>query len=401
MTMTKNQKTPKLRFPGFSGAWEKVRLSDVAGKGEYGLGAAAKKYDGETRYLRITDINDESHSFNTAFVTSSGIRNDLYLLKPNDFVVARTGASTGKSYLYDPDDGKVQFAGFLIRFRVNNADPQFVFAQTLRRTYQKWVAVVSARSGQPGINAEEYSGYEFYAPKKEEQEKIAEFLGVVDGRISALQKKVELMKKYKKGVMQKIFSQEIRFKNENGKDYPAWQVKLGNEIFQNVSERNNGQKLPILAITQDKGAVPRDQINYDISVTDASVDNYKVVRKGDFIISLRSFQGGIEYSDYDGICSPAYIILRSSVPIDKHFYKYFLKTRNYIQRLTRKLEGIRDGKMISFKYFSDASLPYPALQEQKKIANILTAIDEKINLTERELEQAKQFKKALLQQMFV
>ena len=114
--------------------------------------------------------------------------------------------------------------------------------------------------------------------------------------------------------------------------------------------------MPILAISQEYGAVPREMINYQISVTEKSIDGYKVVEKGDFIISLRSFQGGIEYSNYKGICSPAYIILRSKIDINDHFYKTYFKTNNYIQELCRKLEGIRDGKMISYKYFSEIKL---------------------------------------------
>ncbi|MDP4038366.1 MAG: restriction endonuclease subunit S, partial [bacterium] len=282
------------------------------------------------------------------------------------------------------------------------------FATDINIKFMKYIFDVLRLSKFAQVGAlPSYNGSDLYAIKvllpvsQKEQEKIAGFLGMVDDKISVLQKKKELLKKYKKGVMQAIFSQKIRFKDGDGKNYPDWEEKLGNDVFRSVTDRNNGHPLPILAITQDTGAVPRDQINYDISVTDASVENYKVVRKGDFIISLRSFQGGIEYSNYNGLCSPAYIILRASIKIDERFYKYFLKTKNYIQRLTKKLEGIRDGKMISFKYFSEVPLPYPMIEEQRKIAKFLTSLDDRIKLDESRLEQAKQFKKALLQQMFV
>ncbi|WPO81417.1 restriction endonuclease subunit S [Chryseobacterium sp. JJR-5R] len=155
-------------------------------------------------------------------------------------------------------------------------------------------------------------------------------------------------------------------------------MKFGNEIFQNISDKNHNSDLPILAITQEYGAIPRDLIDYKISVTDKSVDSYKVVQKGDFIISLRSFQGGIEYSEYQGICSPAYIILRPIITVDRIFYKYYLKTSKYITHLNRKLEGIRDGKMISYKYFSDISLPLPSIAEQNKISSFLFLIDSRI-----------------------
>ena len=210
-----------------------------------------------------------------------------------------------------------------------------------------------------------------------------------------------MLESYKKGVMQKIFSQEIRFKDEDGKDFPDWEFKRGNELFDSISNKKHNSDLPILAISQELGAVPREQINYKISVTNSSVSSYKIVEKGDFIISLRSFQGGIEYSNYKGICSPAYIILKSTKEINDYYFKVYFKTHKYIQQLTKKLEGIRDGKMISYKYFSEIKLPFPSIKEQNKIASFLSSIDKKIELVDFQLERNKEFKKGLLQQMFV
>lgn len=179
-----------------------------------------------------------------------------------------------------------------------------------------------------------------------------------------------------------------------------WIFFYGNELFEPISNKNHNSDLPILAISQEFGAVPRDLINYQISVTDKSVSSYKVVEKGDFIISLRSFQGGIEYSEYKGICSPAYIILRPKKEIQDYFFKYYLKTFRYIQHLQSKLEGIRDGKMISYKYFSEIKLPFPTLAEQQKIADFLIQIDNRIaQLTEKK-EHLEQYKKGITQKIF-
>ncbi|MCO5248428.1 MAG: restriction endonuclease subunit S [Chitinophagales bacterium] len=179
-----------------------------------------------------------------------------------------------------------------------------------------------------------------------------------------------------------------------------WNFFYGNELFEPISNKNHNSDLPILAISQEFGAVPRDLINYQISVTDKSVSSYKVVEKGDFIISLRSFQGGIEYSEYKGICSPAYIILRPKRDIEDYFFKYYLKTFRYIQHLQSKLEGIRDGKMISYKYFSEIKLPFPSLTEQKKITDFLIQIDNRIaQLTEKK-EHLELYKKGITQKIF-
>jgi type I restriction enzyme, S subunit len=179
-----------------------------------------------------------------------------------------------------------------------------------------------------------------------------------------------------------------------------WKFKFGNEVFEPISNKNHNSDLPILAISQEFGAVPRELINYQISVTEQSISTYKVVDIGDFIISLRSFQGGIEYSNYKGICSPAYIVLRPKIEIENKFFKYYLKTYNYIQKLQRTLEGIRDGKMISYKYFSEIKLPLPSQQEQKKIADFLIQIDSRIiQLTEKK-ENLEQYKKGITQRIF-
>lgn len=176
----------------------------------------------------------------------------------------------------------------------------------------------------------------------------------------------------------------------------------GDRLFESITNKNHNSDLPILAITQDQGAVPRDQIEYNVTVTDKSLSNYKVVEVGDFIISLRSFQGGIEYSRFRGICSPAYIILRKRKGcISELYYKYYLKTWKYIQSLNRNLEGIRDGKMISYSQFSSIKVPYPHLvEEQQKIADCLSSIDELIDAESRKLKALEKYKKGLMQKLF-
>ena len=192
---------------------------------------------------------------------------------------------------------------------------------------------------------------------------------------------------------------KLRFPEFQGNDID---FVHGNRLFESISNKNHNSDLPILAITQDQGAVPRDQIEYNITVTDKSLSNYKVVEVGDFIISLRSFQGGIEYSRFKGICSPAYIILRKRKEcISELYYKYYFKTWKYIQSLNRNLEGIRDGKMISYSQFSSIKVPYPCLfKEQQKIADCLSSIDELIDAESRKLNALEKYKKGLMQKLF-
>ncbi|QIE98389.1 restriction endonuclease subunit S [Pantoea stewartii] len=181
---------------------------------------------------------------------------------------------------------------------------------------------------------------------------------------------------------------------------PGWDAVYGNKAFEQVSNKDHNSDLPILAITQEYGAIPREIIDYNVSVTEKSVQSYKVVDVGDFIISLRSFQGGIEYSEYKGLCSPAYVILRNKRGIDKRFFKQYFKAKSFIRDLTKNLEGLRDGKMISYNQFSEVLLPKPSPEEQRKIANCLASIDELITLHTQKLDALKDYKKGLMQQLF-
>lgn len=184
------------------------------------------------------------------------------------------------------------------------------------------------------------------------------------------------------------------------RDTEEWEVLYGCNVFDQISNKNHNSDLPILAISQEYGAIPRDMIDYNVVVTDKSIESYKVVDIDDFIISLRSFQGGIEYSSYQGLCSPAYIVLRKKIDINNQFFKYYFKSYMFIQDLNKNLEGIRDGKMISYKQFSEILLPVPIPSEQKKIANCLDSLDNLINAVANKIETLKEYKKGLMQQLF-
>ena len=169
-------------------AWEQRKLGDVASSFDYGLNAAATEYDGQNKYLRITDIDDESHEFSKSDLTTPLANLAMsadYLLKEGDLLFARTGASVGKTYLYRQFDGMVYFAGFLIRARISEgADPEFAYQATLTDAYKKYVAITSQRSGQPGVNAQEYADYQLMIPSKTEQQQIGMTLRSLDTLIT-------------------------------------------------------------------------------------------------------------------------------------------------------------------------------------------------------------------------
>ena len=174
-------------------AWEQRKLGDVVSSFEYGLNVAAREYDGKNKYLRITDIDDVSRIFKEDTLTSPDTElteANNYLLQNGDILFARTGASVGKSYIYRESDGLVYFAGFLIRARIKEEfNHEFIFQNTLRAQYEKYVQITSQRSGQPGVNAQEYAEFAFLVPCYAEQKKIADFLHRLDTLITLHQRK--------------------------------------------------------------------------------------------------------------------------------------------------------------------------------------------------------------------
>lgn len=200
---------PEIRFKGFTDAWEQRKLSEMCGTFEYGLNAAAKEFDGKNKYIRITDIDDASREFLLSDLSSPDICLDgmsKYLLSSGDIVFARTGASVGKTYIYRENDGIVYFAGFLIRAKVNkDNDAEFVFQSTLSPSYEKYIRITSQRSGQPGVNAQEYSEYDLFVPSKEEQQRIGQFLRGIDNLITLHQRELEKLQNIKKSMLEKMF----------------------------------------------------------------------------------------------------------------------------------------------------------------------------------------------------
>jgi len=200
---------PEMRFKGFTEKWEDKKLGDVSLFLDYGLNASAKKFDGTNKYLRITDIDESSRSFIKNSLTSPDIHfenQNKYLLEYGDLLLARTGASVGKTYLYKQNEGKVYFAGFLIRARLKSSvNYQFIFQNTLTESYNRFIQITSQRSGQPGINAKEYSELSFKFPSFDEQQKIGAYFENLDHLIYQSQTKINKYKSIKQALLQKMF----------------------------------------------------------------------------------------------------------------------------------------------------------------------------------------------------
>lgn len=405
-------KTPKLRFPEFSGEWEETTLGNVSLKLDYGMGAAAKEYDGKNKYIRITDIDEETNKYNNKNIVSpEGELDSYYLVKEDDLLISRTGASTGKSYIYDINDGILYFAGFLIRARISKQyNSKFVFLQTMTSKYNRWVKIMSMRSGQPGINAKEYSEYKFYIPSLQEQQKIASFLSLVDKKIEKQSEKVEAIKEYKKGMMQKIFSREIRFKDDEGKEFPEWENRKLYEIVERITRKNKGilSNLP-LTISAQYGLVDQEKF-FNKTVASSNLEGYYLLYNGEFAYN-KSYSNGYPYGaikrldKYDmGVVSNLYICFKPKNEVSSEYILQYFETDNWHKEVSMiAVEGARNHGLlnISVTDFFETIHLIPSIKEQQKIANFLSTIDKKLEKEEEKLEALKTWKKGLLQQMFV
>lgn len=274
---------------------------------------------------------------------------------------------------------------------VKDGKSKFLFYQ-LKNSYQD-IRKLSNTGNQENLNADIIKTYQVPWAPDEEQERISTILTTQDKVIELKEKQLAEKQRQKKYLMQQLLTGKKRLPGF----YGAWSFPKAKELFQSVSDKDHNGDLAVLSSTQDRGIVPRDEVDIDIKYDACSLVNYKKVSKGNFVISLRSFQGGIEYSTYTGLVSPVYTVLSSRKEISDGYYKQFFKSTDYINRLNVAVYGIRDGKQISYEDFGRLRIPYPPIKEQDAIAEVLSTADREVNLLRQDIEQEKQKKKALMQ----
>ena len=396
--MTKKSDAPAIRFKGFSDAWEQRKLSEMCGTFEYGLNAAAKEFDGKNKYIRITDIDDASREFLLSDLSSPDICLDgmsKYLLSSGDIVFARTGASVGKTYIYRENDGIVYFAGFLIRAKVNqDNDAEFVFQSTLSPSYEKYIRITSQRSGQPGVNAQEYGEYDLFAPSKEEQQRIGQFLRGIDNLITLHQRKFEKLTNVKKSMLEKMFPQ-------NGSSYPEIRFKGFTDPWeqrkvQDVADRFDNLRIPVAANLRVHGTTPY----YGANGIQDYVDGF--THDGEFVLVAED--GANDLKNYPVKCVNGRIwvnnhahVLQGKARIADNSFLAFAISQSDIESL---LVGGGRAKLNAETLMS-IEFRLPCLQEQYRIGEYLSQLDNLITLHQRELEKLQNIKKSMLEKMFV
>ena len=370
-----NQKIPE--------GWSVKKLGNVIDTFSGGTPLAGKSIYYENGTIPFIRSGEIYQNYTELFITEKGLQeSSAKMVKKGDLLFALYGANSGEVAI-SQINGAINQAILCIRPKHDNVNYlNNVFVLLKEKILHKYL-----QGGQGNLSAEIVKSLNFVFPPLPEQEKIAGILGTWDEAIEKLSDLIEQKKLLKKSLMQKLFNFSIECH------------KRFDDIFEDYSDKKHPDK-ELLSATQENGVLPRRLLAGRVMSPEGSLNGYKLIRSGDFVISLRSFQGGFEYSKYEGLISPAYTILRNKIEISKDFYRYFFKSYDFIEKyLSIAVIGIRDGKQISYPDLRSVKIPYPTLEEQQAIADVLSTADEEIDLLNQKLEALKEQKKGLMQQL--
>ncbi len=410
--MEEIKNVPEIRFGGFTDNWGITQLNEVTELFEYGLNASAVEYDGVNKYIRITDIDDKTNNFNQNAITSPNTNLEFaenFKLKEGDLLFARTGASVGKSYLYKNSDGLVYFAGFLIRARLNSSnDFNFIFQKTLSNEYRKFVQITSQRSGQPGINAQEYSEFEFSIPKHTEQKRIGALLFNIDSLVVNHNTQLKKLTNLKKAMLIKMFPQdgasvpEIRFKGFD----EVWEKC----ILSDVTEYHNGKGYESEQSTSGKyELINLNSISIDggLKPSGKFINNAELTLNKDDLVMILSDVGhgdllgrvAIIPENNKYVLNQRVALLRPELEVLPLFLYYTIN----VNQIYFKKQGAGMSQLnISKSSVEDFEFLYPTIREEQiKISNYFKNFDNLITNHKEQLKKLNQIKKACLSKLFV
>lgn len=375
---------PKIRFKGFEGEWKTSTIGEIA--------PLQRGYDLPTNNVISGTI---------PVVYSNGIlrfHNEGKCQAPA-IITGRSGTIGKFTYIDHGEYWPHNTSLWVTTFHKNY--PRFVYYFFQNVGFEKY----ATGSGVPTLNRNDiHKHIESIPSNKEEQQAIASYFTTLDSQISASTSRLTSLKQMKAASLQAMFPQEgetvpkIRFKGFKGE----WKKVKADSIFKTFNEKNRPD-LPVLSATQDRGMVTRESIGYNIFHDTSNEATYKHILPGQFVIHLRSFQGGFAHSEIEGIASPAYTIIdfKNKDLYHDYYWRYVFMSKEFIKRLELITYGIRDGRSISYDEFKEMSFLVPSKEEQIKIASYLKNLDRQISLQSQRLEKLKQIKSACLDKMFV
>ena len=388
-----NNKTPSIRFKGFTDPWEQRKLGDIVpitmGQSPDGSTYSDKPSD----YILVQGNADLQNGWVTPRIWTTQITKKA---DAGDLIMS-VRAPAGAM-------GKTAYNAVIGRGVAAIKGNEFIYQLLVKMDSDGYWKTLSCGSTFESLNSNNIKNADVLIPNTDEQEKIGDYFANLDNLITLHQRKYSKLLNVKESMLEKMFPKngsnipEIRFKGFTD----PWEQRKAKNLFVSTADKGHPE-LPVLSATQDRGMIRRDENSINIYHDKKNEEGYKRVLPGQFVIHLRSFQGGFAHSAIEGITSPAYTVFGFSEP-EKHnpnYWKYVFTSKEFIRRLETVTYGIRDGRSISYDEFLTMDFVYPTQDEQTEIANYLDTLDRLITLHQRELEKLQNIKKSMLEKMFV
>lgn len=401
-------KTPKLRFKEFSGEWETTKIGSVFDLSSGSTPSKSNKsyYNGDNCWVTSGELKSKYINTTLDKITKKALdETNLSIYPPGTFVIAiygleASGTRGSCSILQVHSTISQACMAFTSKGNISNE-----FLYYWYNKYGEEIGIKYAQgTKQQNLSSDLVGNIKITAPSMEEQEKIASFFSLIDKKISLQSEKVEMFKEYKNGMIQKIFSGELRFKDDSGRDYPEWEENNIGKLIKIKSERNKNNEIAlVLSVSNTKGFIRQADQFEDRVVASSDISNYKIVENGDFAFNPARINVGsiARLKLYNkGVISPMYICFKTLELLDDDYLEYFLMTSSFDIQMKKKLEGsVR--QTLSAEALGQIIIKLPCLSEQKKIGLFLNTINDKLKKEEEKLDSLNEYKKGLLQQMFV
>ena len=388
---------PKLRFKEFDGDWSNKKIGNIAskvGSGSTPRGGAEAYTDHGIIFIRSQNVNNDQLLLDdVAYIPEeTHVKMSGSKVIANDILLNITGASIGRSCVVPHDFTEANVNQHVCIIRTPNDDPIFVQSFLSSENGQNAIQSKQAGGGREGLNFQAIRSIDFhFPPSKAEQTKIASFLSAVDEKISQLTQKHELLSQYKQGMMQKLFSQQLRFKADDGSEFGEWENSyIGNECKITTGNKDTQNKV-------DDGLYPFFVRSQTVEkINSYSMDCEAILTSGDGVGVGKNYHYMNGKFDFH---QRVYCLYEFSERlIGRYLYIYF---SNYFYDRVKRLSAKNSVDSVRMDMISKMEIKLPCLEEQTKIANFLSAIDQKIEVVAQQIEQAKTWKTGLLQQMFV
>lgn len=396
--MNSQKKTPQIRFCGFDDEWKPIKLETT-------FEDYIERTTIQNQYPVLTSSQQKGIVLQQEYFADRQVTtndNVGYFVLPRGYFTYRS-RSDNNVFVFNRNDvvDKGIISYFYPVFNVTGADSNF-FLRRVNNGLEEELAISAEGTGQHVLSLKKFKEIVAFFPSIDEQKRVGQLFESIDRLISTSQSQLSKLHALKKSMLEKMFPKdgesvpEVRFRGFSEK----WELRTISSLFHEYSEKNHSE-LPVLTITQGKGTINREDAGRNVTYDREATSSYKLVRAGDFIVHLRSFEGGLEKANSNGIVSPAYHILHGE-NIDTSFYYLYFRSFDFIHnKLKNCVYGIRDGRSIDITEMMKIEIPYTSLDEQVQIGKYFNSLDNLIALKQAELDKLLHIKKGLLTRIFV